>query len=51
MALHVRSGTDEGRTLLARVAHPRTASRCELERARLVWRASQGRRVSPSAAA
>jgi transposase len=51
MALYVRSLTDEERMVLARVAHSRTASTRDVERARIVWLASQGRRVPTIAAA
>lgn len=51
MALHVRSLTDTERTTLARVAHSRTAAARDVERARLVWLASQGQRVPAIAAA
>jgi transposase len=51
MALHVRSFTDEERTILAHVAHSRTASTRDVERARIVWLASQGQRVPTIAAA
>ena len=51
MALHVRSFTDEERPIRARVAHSRTASTRAVERARIVWLASQGQRVPTIAAA
>jgi aminoglycoside phosphotransferase len=51
MALPVRSFTDEERTILARVAHSRTASTRDVERARIVWLASQGQQVPTIAAA
>jgi transposase len=51
MALHVRSLTDTERTTLARVAHSRTASARAVERARIVWLASQGQPVPAIAAA
>ena len=50
MALRIRPFTDEERTTLARVAHSRTAAARDVERARIVWLASQGRRVSAIAA-
>ena len=51
MALHGRSLPDEERTILARVAHSRTASTRDVARARRVWLASQGQRVPTIAAA
>jgi hypothetical protein len=51
MALPVRSLTAEERTIRARVAHSRTAATREVERARIVWPASQGQRAPPIAAA
>jgi hypothetical protein len=51
MALSVRLFTDEERTPLARVAHSRTAATREVERARLLWLASQGQRVAALAVA
>ena len=46
MALSVRPFTDEERTTLTRVAHSRTAATRDVERARVIWLASQGQRVS-----
>jgi transposase len=51
MALHLRSFTDEERTILARVAHSRTAATRDVERAHIVWLASQGQRVPTIAVA
>jgi transposase len=51
MALYVRPLTDEERTMLARVAHSRTATTREVERARIIWLASQGQRVPAIAGA
>lgn len=45
MALSVPPFTDEERTTLARVAHSRTAATRDVERARIIWLASQGQRV------
>ena len=45
MALRIRPLTDEERATLARVAHSRTAAARDVERARIVWLASQGVRV------
>jgi transposase len=50
MALRIRPFTDEERTTLARVAHSRTAAARDVERARIVWLASQGMRVPAIAA-
>jgi transposase len=45
MALSVRVLTDEERATLARVARSRTTATREVERARIIWLASQGQRV------
>jgi transposase len=50
MALRIRPFTDEERATLARVAHSRTAAARDVERARIVWLASQGMRVPAIAA-
>ena len=50
MALYVRPFTDEERTTLARIAHSRTAATRDVERARIIWLASQGQRVPAIAA-
>ncbi len=51
MALYVRPLTDEERTMLARVAHSRTAATRDVERARIIWLASQGQRAHAIAVA
>lgn len=51
MALHVRPFTDEEHTTLARMAHSRTAAARGVERARIVWLASQGQRIPAITAA
>ena len=45
MALYIRAFTNEERTTLARVAHSRTGAARDVERARIIWLASQGQRV------
>jgi transposase len=51
MALSVRPFTDAERATLARVAHSRTAATRGVERARIVWLASQGQRAPAIAGA
>lgn len=50
MALKVRTLTNEEQQAMERLAHSRTASAREVERARIVWHASQGKRVPAVAA-
>ncbi len=45
MALRLRSLTDEEETAVRQLAHSRTASARAVERAAIVWHASQGQRV------
>jgi hypothetical protein len=45
MVLKVRTLTSEEQQAIERLAHSRTASAREVERARIVWHASQGLRV------
>jgi transposase len=51
MALHARPLTPEEYTSLRQLAHSRTAPARLVERARIIWQAQQGRRVSAIAAA
>jgi len=50
VALRVRELTDEENEQIKRLAHARTAPVRLMERARMIWLASQGRRVSAIAA-
>ena len=50
MALRIRELTDEEREEINRLAHARTAPARVVERARMVWLASQGQRVAAIAA-
>jgi transposase len=45
MALRVRALTDEEQQIIERLAHSRTAAARTVERARLIWHATQGARV------
>ena len=45
MALYVRPFTDEERATLTRLAYSRTAATRDVERARIIWLASQGERL------
>lgn len=49
MALRLRSLTDEETAQLRHLAHARTAPARAVERAQIIWDASQGRRVPPIA--
>ena len=51
MALHARPLTPDEYTSLRQLAHSRTAPARLVERARIIWQAQQGRRVSAIAAA
>jgi transposase len=51
VALRVRDLTDEENEQIKRLAHSRTASARLVERARMIWLASQGRRVAAIATA
>lgn len=46
MAIRVRSLTDEERRIIDNLVHSRTASVREVERAKIIWLAAQGVRVS-----
>jgi DNA-binding CsgD family transcriptional regulator len=50
VALRIRELTDEEREEINRLAHARTAPARVVERARMVWWASQGQRVAAIAA-
>jgi len=49
MAIRVRTLTDEERTEIERLAHSRTAPARQVERAQIIWQASQDRAVAPIA--